>query len=223
MALYRELAVKWMEGEARKGVREVGTNRGPRVEFYQSKDGLKLNPDTGYPWCASLVVAAFEEVGRPLVELHESASVGFLLQYAGQHGWTVPKPQRGDVVCFFWGGATDGWPDHTGMVRGVRGTTLLTVEGNTSGGMAGSQDDGDGVYVRERSMTAIKMRFFRVPGQSEKPDPFDYEVLRGRKGERRVIARAGTLPEAMKVTQRQFTTVPKAWGVEIRRRAAAKP
>lgn len=216
MALYRELAVRWCEGEARKGVRETGNNRGPRVEFYQSKDGLKLDPDTGYPWCAALVVAGFEEVGRPLVELHESASVGHLLQYAGQHGWVVPQPARGDVVCFFWGGTSDWWPDHTGMVRGVKGTTLLTVEGNTSGGMAGSQDDGDGVYLRERSMTAIKMRFFRVPGEKENPDRHDYELTRGRPGQERIVAVADTPAEAGALVARQFQG--GAWKVAVRKR-----
>lgn len=217
MTTFRELAVRWGEGEARKGVREVGgNNRGPRVSMYQGLDGLKIDPDTGYPWCASFVVAGYELVGRPLVELHESASVGLLLGAAGKHGWVVSKPLRGDLVCFFWGGSGDSWPDHIGFVRGVKGSTLLTVEGNTSSGRAGSQDDGDGVFMRERSMTAIKMRYIRVPGEKENPDKFDYDLIRGRAGNRRVVAHADTLTEALKEATKQFGK--GAWGVEIRKR-----
>lgn len=219
MALYRELAVRWAENEAKKGVREVGTNRGPRVEFYQRKDGLKLDPDTGYPWCSSFAVTGFEEVGRPLVELHESASVGLLLSAAGQHGWVVPKPARGDLVCFYWGGASDTWPDHVGYVRGVKGTTLLTVEGNTSSGQAGSQDDGDGVFARERSMTATKLRYIRVPGEEAKPDLHDWHLIRGRPGNQRTVAVADTIPQAIKLTQRQLDR--GAWAVTVRKRKEA--
>lgn len=216
MALFRELVVRWAVNEARKKVREVGTNRGPRVEAYQRADGLLIDPDTGYPWCASFAVAGFEEVGRPLVELHESASVGILLGGADKLGWTAAKPARGDLACMFWGGPGDGWPDHIAIVRGVKGSTILTVEGNTSSGLAGSQDDGDGVFARERSATAIKMRFIRVPGQTEKPDLHDWELVRGRPGNQRIVATADTLPQAMKLTQRQFER--GAWGVCVKKR-----
>lgn len=217
MALYRELVARWAEREARAGVREQGgNNRGPRVEAYQRKDGLKLDPDTGYPWCASFVVAGFEEVGRPLVELHESASVGILLGGADKLGWTVARPARGDLACMFWGGSSDGWPDHIAIIRGVKGSTILTVEGNTSSGQAGSQDDGDGVFQRERSMAQIKMRFIRVPGEQTKPDLHDWELIRGRKGNERTVAVADTLAEAMKLTQRQLER--GAWGVCVKKR-----
>lgn len=45
------MAYEWTENELAKGIKEIpfGSNRGPRVEFYQHHDFLK-NPDTGYAW-----------------------------------------------------------------------------------------------------------------------------------------------------------------------------
>src|SRR5262245_40645976 len=95
---YAQMAVKIAEGEADKGVHETGPNTGAVVRTYQGSDGLKMDPDTGYPWCASFVCWCFEQAGRPLIELQESASVGFLLQYATQHKWNIKESQarRGD-------------------------------------------------------------------------------------------------------------------------------
>lgn len=166
MTTFAELAVQIAEKEAAKKVREQGWNTGPRVQAYQAADGLKLNPDTGYPWCASFLAWCFEQAGRPLLELGESASVGFLLKGAREHDWVVSSPRRGDAVCFFWG--SDDWPDHMGLVRRLDGPLLLTVEGNTSSDDRGSQDEGDGVYLKTRDPRTTRMTYFRVPGS---PDP----------------------------------------------------
>jgi hypothetical protein len=163
---YREKATQIASAEARAGVKEVGTNTGPKVQVYQRADGLKLNPDTSYPWCAAFVCWAFEKAGRPLEELKESASVGFLLNYANQHGWGVTKPARGDCVCFYWG--SDNWPDHIGLVTEISGGKVLTVEGNTGpDGRVGV----DGVYFKTRDTE--RMAFFRVPGEVDSRDLAD--------------------------------------------------
>src|SRR3990167_4371889 len=182
--LYREKAAQIAEGEARKKVREQGSNRGPRVEVYQRADGLKLDPDTGYAWCASFAVWAYETAGRPLVELHESASVGYLLSYAGKHGWRIAKPSRGDLVCFYWDAGD--WPDHVGIVTKVRADgSLETVEGNTSG------PEGDGVYAKTRDPKTLRVSYIRVPGEDPKPDLVaraTFAVMRGVGPRARIIA-----------------------------------
>jgi hypothetical protein len=64
-------------------------------------------------------------------------------------GWTVLKPQQGDLAFFnFSGGRT---PQHVGLVVAVNADgSLITVEGNTSPGDSGSQSNGGGVFRRIR-------------------------------------------------------------------------
>jgi hypothetical protein len=166
---YREKATQIAEAEAAAGVREVGTNRGPRVTEYQEADGLA---GEGYPWCASFVAWCFEQAGRPLEELKESASVGFMLSYSKQHNWNISRAQvkRGDCVCFYWAG--DDWPDHIGFVTGTKGASVIyTVEGNTSPETGGGPD---GVYHKVRGNE--RMAFFRVPGVVTDRKPTDVVV-----------------------------------------------
>lgn len=166
--LARERAVRFALGEAKKGVREHGTNTGPRVRAYQAKDGLKLPNDTGYAWCASFVNWCFWRAGRPLDELDRSASVGFLEANARKMGWLVDKPARGDIFCVKIDEGS--WPDHTGLVvKANQDGTLRTVEGNTS---STSVDEGDGVYVKTRTRSfRDNSNFIRVPGRVAVPDP----------------------------------------------------
>ena len=84
-----------------------------------------------------------------------------------QLGWAVTKPARGDLVCYDFDG--DGqFDDHIGLVVRVVALgpvlTLQTVEGNTSSGVAGSQGDGDGVFLRRRVVAATSVGFIRIPG-----------------------------------------------------------
>lgn len=162
---YREKAATIGVQEAKAGVREQGgANTGPRVRQYQAATSLG---GTGWPWCAAFVNWCFAQAGRELVELHESASVGFLDQYARANGWIVNTPQRGDVFCYR---AADGdtWPDHTGIVlRRNPDGSIRTVEGNTSGS---SIAEGDGVYVKERPVWfADRCSYIRVPGDTTVP------------------------------------------------------
>ena len=155
---YAELAASCLRREV--GVVEVGDNTGPRIKVYQAADGLRMSPDTGYPYCAAGVDWAFEEVGRPLVELQESASVGLLLSAATKHKWNVPRNEArfGDCVCFYWG-TQDDWPDHIGFVlERIAPNGFLTVEANTTPDGGGRE----GVWTKRRGIE--RMTFFRVPG-----------------------------------------------------------
>jgi hypothetical protein len=151
--------------EAAANVREVppGSNWGPRVSEYITSAGY-----TGpVPWCMCFQHWSFRRVG---VDLGGWGSVGMFEQWAVKHGYQQPaRPLRGDLVCYRWG--ADDWPDHVGIVDRVlalrwKGRTFTgwvrTVEGNTSSGKSGSQDDGDGVYVRRRWI--VRAKFVRVPG-----------------------------------------------------------
>ena len=59
------------------------------------------------------------------------------------------KALPGDIVFFDWEGK--GIADHVGIVESVAADHLNTIEGNTSPeGVAGSQQNGGGVYRRKR-------------------------------------------------------------------------
>jgi hypothetical protein len=158
---YRELALQYALKEAARGVHEIGTsNRGERVDQYQDADGLA---GRGYPWCMSFVQWCFKQAGQPLGDL--TASVGFFVAWARKVGYIVTKPQRADVVCFNFD--SDNWADHVGfVVRVLPGfVQIQTVEGNTSGTDAGSQDDG-GAVARKLRRTS-RCVFVRVPGRKQ--------------------------------------------------------
>lgn len=59
------------------------------------------------------------------------------------------KPPVGASVIFDWGSGT---PSHAGLVRGHSGSSLLTVEGNTSNGKGSSAR---GVYLRTRPASDV--------------------------------------------------------------------
>jgi hypothetical protein len=88
-----------------------------------------------------------------------------VVAWAKNHGlWHPGKTgiQAGDMVLFDWGG--DGTPDHVGLVVGVTGTTISTVEGNTA-----TQDP----YVRARTRTSGILGYARLPldGTATIPTP----------------------------------------------------
>jgi hypothetical protein len=139
------------------GVKERGGyNRGPLIDRWNLDAGVPV----GSAWCMSFVRAMYARAG---VKLGGGASVGNFESWAKAHGNLVTRPFRGDVVCFDWNG--DRWADHVGIVERVlalrwKGRVFVgwiqTIEGNTSSGARGSQDNGDGVYRRRRWATACK-------------------------------------------------------------------
>lgn len=48
------------------------------------------------------------------------------------------KPQVGDIVIFNWSGNPNSWGNHIGIVAGVSGSQITTIEGNTSTATNGS-------------------------------------------------------------------------------------
>lgn len=64
------------------------------------------------------------------------------------------SPLPADLVFFDFN--KDGIPEHIGICIKDNGDgTITTIEGNTSSGKVGSQDNGDGVYKRIRSKSLI--------------------------------------------------------------------
>ena len=166
--LLREKLVENELAATKLGIHEVGgNNHGPWVKKFLAEVGL---PE-GYAWCDAF--QSFEMDGAAGHKLPiESASVEQTYATAKNLGWLVTKPARGDLVCYDFDG--DGqFDDHIGLVVSVLGLgpmmTLETVEGNTSSGVAGSQADGDGVYLRRRVVSSKSVAFVRIPGNVAGP------------------------------------------------------
>jgi hypothetical protein len=162
--LIRERLVQNELAATKLGIREVGpNNHGPWVKKFLAEVGL---PE-GYAWCDAFQSFEMREAAGHKLPI-ESASVLQTYATGKKLGWAVAKPARGDLVCYDFDG--DGqFNDHIGLVVRVVSIgpmlTLETVEGNTSSGVAGSQGDGDGVFLRRRVVSAKSVGFIRIPGQ----------------------------------------------------------
>ena len=109
---------------AASGIAEFppGSNRGPDIDDFTG--------GRAEPWCADFVSWVVRAAGRPLSGGEDGWRIAWT---GGVRDWfaargrfrerLVADPRPGDVVWFVHG--------HVGIVTGVRGTTLETVEGNS--------------------------------------------------------------------------------------------
>lgn len=136
--------------DARRKVRENGTNSGPEVTEYLKNAGINV----AAPWCAAAVqfwsdVAANAlAVKNPLDEVKLEAYVQSYYQWAKDRGSIASEAIAlpGDLVLYNFGGKR--W-DHIGLLLDTpTDGAFRAVEGNTN--EAGSRE-GDGVLIRIRS------------------------------------------------------------------------
>ena len=108
----------------------------------------------GVPYCNMFVSWVFAQAGQ-------GAAVGGAWSYTVAHlGWFRARnlivrrdmARPGDVVFFKWAGISRDLVDHVGIVeKNLGGGVLQCIEGNTSAGLAGSQNNGGSVARRVRS------------------------------------------------------------------------
>jgi len=111
------------------GVVEVplGSNRGPRVNVMLANCGL----DPGYAWCAAAVATWGKETFGHAWPLPLTADCDVLLAFAKKNNILFGAPQAGDVfLVLAEAGSSDA--THTGLVTGVSGNQVSTIEGNTN-------------------------------------------------------------------------------------------
>jgi hypothetical protein len=72
------------------------SNRGPRVEYYQTFDFLKGG---GYAWCVDLFLACWANAGHPLP--YKTAGAFDMDNWARRHKWSQPLVNLipGDGIC----------------------------------------------------------------------------------------------------------------------------
>lgn len=107
----------------------------------------------GWAWCAGFVTAMYLRQG---VDLRKIISWPYycptIEAEMRRKGFWTTNPRPGDPVLY----GTAGQPSpHIGIFERWSGGYVQAIEGNTSPGSAGSQDDGGGVYRRLRPTTWV--------------------------------------------------------------------
>lgn len=143
-------------GMARRslGVGETphGSNRNPFAKLAGHADGQ--------PWCATFLVATARQIGLRLPS--ESAYTPTMADGFKRVGLFTQTPQPGDIGFVDFPGDNKTRVQHVAIVTHVLGDTVGTVEGNTSSGVKGSQDNGGMVAERIRPRS-IFVGFGRPP------------------------------------------------------------
>ncbi|MBR4656936.1 MAG: S-layer homology domain-containing protein [Oscillospiraceae bacterium] len=109
----------------------------------------------GQPWCVMALWYWFRRAGEGSAFFGggKTASCGTLLRWYREQGLTVPvsEIQAGDIVILNFSGTQD--TEHCGLVLSVNSTDdryINTIEGNTTPGDEGSQDNGGCVALKHR-------------------------------------------------------------------------
>ena len=103
---------------------------------YYTKYGARYGDPNGH-WCAYFVLWCAEQAGIPTSIICKSSSCGncnyFVNWFKSNHRWQdrAYVPKAGDIMFFDWNG--DGIANHVGIVQGISGNTVYTIEGNTGG------------------------------------------------------------------------------------------
>ena len=161
---------------------ELGNTESPpgsnRVKYWEAfSSGWQ-----GQPWCLAFIYWCFRESGELLAFMGggKTASCGTLLRWYQAQGQTVPvsEVRPGDIVILNFMGTKD--TQHCGLVTEAhwhQDATLdyvCTVEGNTSPGLEGSQDNGGCVALKRRYPSQI-VAVFRPKYKEEPMQKPDYE------------------------------------------------
>lgn len=156
------------KAKSQVGTKEAppGSNHNKFTEWY-GFDG---------PWCAMFVSWVFHHAGMDAIPKNAYTPAFAEWFKAQKAGFTDDSEARpGDVVFFDF---PDSLPriQHVGFVLANEGGKLTTIEGNTSSGVAGSQDDGEQVAVRTRGYgEAVYYGRPAYNGKPKKPQ-FDFPV-----------------------------------------------
>ena len=111
----------------------------------------------GQPWCVAFLWWVFQQAGERMAFFGggQTASCGMLLRWYKEQGlvYSVAEVKVGDIVILNFHGTKD--TEHCGLVVDADGTYVATIEGNTSPGLEGSQDNGGCVAWKRRLLSQI--------------------------------------------------------------------
>lgn len=109
----------------------------------------------GVPWCVIFLWWCFHTAGMSKLFYNggKVASCSQFMNWAKISGqWVTGDYRRGDMVIFDFPG-TSVSTDHIGIITDVTGSTIVTVEGNTSA--TGSQSNGGMVLQKTRPLSQV--------------------------------------------------------------------
>jgi len=132
------------------GIAEIPINQVKYNDWYY---GRTVN-GSAYPWCAAFVSWVMNEVGGLSLIGGKNVAVRYILTNMRNLGLEVSTPKKGDIIFFVWVG--DSQSNHIGFVESVNGSTVTTIEGNTS----------DAVMRVNRSTAASYKAYFCRPRYS---------------------------------------------------------
>ncbi|MFI9598951.1 CHAP domain-containing protein [Streptomyces sp. NPDC052043] len=110
-------------------------------EWFRKRNGAAYNYN--FPWCDATITWAAVDSGN-YNEVCFGADWAYTVAHAARYQaasqWTPMVNgikgsgiRRGDIVFFDWGGSSSiAAIDHVGIVTGISGNTVLTIEGNTA-------------------------------------------------------------------------------------------
>lgn len=106
----------------------------------------------GVPWCVIFLWWVFQTAGegKAFYDGGKTASCGVLMRWAKSAGrWKTENPQPGDIVILNFSGNSD--TEHCGLItKVIDAQSFQTIEGNTTPGLEGSQDNGGNVAIKIR-------------------------------------------------------------------------
>ena len=141
---------------------EIGVKESPansdNVKYNTAYYGktVKSTASTKYYWCVVFIWWLFQQAGLPGLFYGggKTASCGSVKNYAQKNGlWVTSGYRKGDLLLFNFSGGTA--PSHIGLCVEASGSKVTSIDGNTSAGDAGSQDNGGMVNIRARSVSTV--------------------------------------------------------------------
>ena len=133
------------------------------IAAYNKSVGTNFNMET--PWCAMFVTYCARLAGVPttIIPNFASCSVSINSFFKPKGVWHLRtsgyKPQAGDLIYYDWD--KDSSPNHVGIVAGIEGNKVVTIEGNTSN--PAGKTAYDGVYSKKVALTSTTILGYVSP------------------------------------------------------------
>lgn len=142
-------AVRWALSQVGTVEQPAFSNWGPRISDWIKASGYTFP----VAWCQCFANAAAVHGG--CAQLRTGYTPTVMRGMGGYRPIPLSQAKRGDMVFFKWPGVSRDPCDHVGILLELRAGTVVCVEGNTSPSNAGSQNNGGGVFQRERSRSLV--------------------------------------------------------------------
>lgn len=139
------------------GVKEdLGNNKGHWVNRFL----LSAKSRPGNQWCAAFVAFCLDSARVKSLAVRSALARSYVRPNSVKATRVIAENMvipPGSILVWRRGNTLFG---HVGFVVEWKGKSGTTIEGNTSSGLKGSQNDGDGVYMRKRTINPYS--YFRI-------------------------------------------------------------